>query len=86
MIVAIPVVFSPKILPFHIKKAPNNANKIPNSFWFFIVIIFLLSNYADPCPILPKNRLIGDFSMQFHPNIYEFIQSSSPGATLLEPV
>jgi len=24
--------------------------------------------------------------MQFHPNIYEFIQSSSPGATLLEPV
>ncbi len=27
--IAIPVVFSPKILPFHIKKAPVNARIIP---------------------------------------------------------
>lgn len=36
--------------------------------------------------ILAKNRLLGDFSIQFHPNICNFIQCSSPGATLLEPV
>ena len=35
-------------------------------------------------PILPENRLLGDFSMQFHPNMYEFIQSSSGDGTILE--
>ncbi len=44
-IVAIPVVFSPKILPSHIKKAPVNAAKIPNinnaGFVFSIFFHFL---------------------------------------------
>ena len=54
-----PVVFSPKILPFHIKKAPVKAIKIPNiNKVLFMVIIFLLTNYLDLYSIIPKNRLL----------------------------
>jgi hypothetical protein len=42
MTIAIPVVSSPKIRPSHIKKAPVNANKIPNTnitFWYIVIIL-----------------------------------------------
>jgi len=44
--IAIPIVFSPNILPCHIRKAPVNANKNPNAnnIFCFIKIIFNSSN------------------------------------------
>lgn len=37
-----PVVFSPKILPFHIKKVPVRAAKIPAINNFLLIVIFCI--------------------------------------------